>query len=405
MRLSGTYRIRNEPIHQSDFQIQPSKFIEFDGWKIPVGGPFSLVKSERGSIILYVSCPGETPLYYAAQPQVLYWSEQKYDLPKSSRRVNPGELIIWEPGYITPSVVDYFPKPNIQEDYPLIEAYRQYAQLLQDAIARRLATCPNPSRVAVAQSGGLDSLLVTWALLQHGVEVIPITVCAGPDDLDITAASACLETWGLKPIPVMITQSEIEQLLRESLRCNEDTETSNLRMGMGNILMARQCQLMKVETIFTGHGHDDIHGKGTLVKQALAKAQGQSESERWANTRRSVTLATGGMLKMFASTFRSYGVRVRLPYYDRELLGWAFNQPTSIIPVTFDKSFVRGFANHVLPFGAWLDKKHSVGYLTGAGISLKQRLLQGNSLFSPQFLTQQLKAIKHENSISTPNPA
>ncbi|MHC5897585.1 hypothetical protein, partial [Nostoc sp.] len=132
----------------------------------------------------------------------------------------------------------------------------------------------------------------------------------------------------------------------------------------------------------------------TLVKAALKQVKVGTDSERWAIARKNVTLATKGMLKMFASTFRHYGIHVRMPYYDRDLLNWAFSQPISIIPATFDKSFVRDFATTVLPNGEWLNKKYSVGYLTGAGLSLKQLLLKKNPFLASESIYRFLLEIK-----------
>ncbi|MFN6475328.1 asparagine synthase-related protein [Nostoc sp. DedQUE07] len=396
MRISGNYHLKSDSIYQADLQIKPDTFAEKEGWLLPINGPFTLVKAERGTAILYVSSPGETPLYYTATPASLHWGEQKLKLPKSAKRVNPGEMIIWEPGYITKQVIDNILVSNIRGDYPIVSAYEEYARLILFAVQKRLATCPQSHRVAIAQSGGLDSLILAWALHTLGVEVYPLTVCTNSTNLDITAATACLENWGLKPIPIVVENSQIEELLKEAIACLEDVETSNLRMAMGSLLMARKCQELEIQSIFIGHGHDDIHGKGTLVKAALKHVTEGNESERWAIARKNVTLATGGMLKMFSSTFRSYGVHVRMPYYDRDLLNWAFSQPTSIIPVTFDKSFVRDFATTVLPNGEWLNKKHSVGYLTGAGLSFKQPLLKKNPCLAAEFIREILSDIKRK---------
>lgn len=394
MRLSGKYDLKSSPILQADLQIEPHFFAEHEGWRIPINGPFTLVKAERGTVILYVSSPGETPLYYTAKPHSLHWGEQKFKLPSPAKRVNAGEFVIWEPGYITRQSIDNILVGKVRDEYPVMCAYEEYAQIILNAVKKRLATCPKSNRVAVAQSGGLDSLILTWALHTLGVEVYPLTVCTSPTDLDITAATACLENWGLEPTPIVVESPQIEELLKEAITCLEDTETSNLRMAMGNLLMARKCQELGIQSIFVGHGHDDIHGKGTLVKAALKQVKEGSASERWAIARKNVTLATGGMLKMFASTNRRYGVHVRMPYYDRDLLNWAFSQPTSIIPVTFDKSFVRDFATTLLPNGEWLNKKHSVGYLTGAGLGLKQRLLKDNHLITNEFIRDLLLKTK-----------
>ncbi|MHC5730320.1 MAG: hypothetical protein ACYTXY_40680, partial [Nostoc sp.] len=106
MRLSGKYHLKSSPVYQADLQIKPEFFVEIEGWQMPVNGPFTLVKAERGTVALYVSSPGETPLYYTATSHCLHWGEQKFRLPSPTKRVNAGEMVIWEPGYITKQNVD-----------------------------------------------------------------------------------------------------------------------------------------------------------------------------------------------------------------------------------------------------------------------------------------------------------
>lgn len=391
-RLSGISSRSSQQFIQEYYQINPTKFNEYEGWRFPVGGPFVLVQNNRGATVLYCSAPGETPLYYNFTNSRIGWSEKQFSLGRGARRLMPGEMVIWEPGTITKVTVDELAKPDICSASS--SPFEDYAELLIKAVERRLATLPNPRKVAIAQSGGLDSLLLAWACRQLGVEFIPLTVCTSTASLDYIGAVSCLSQWSIEVIPCFISEELIPRLLPQALLLLEDTESCNVRMQMGNILMAEKMQELGLEAILVGHGHDDVHGKGNLVKAVFTRQKSPRIAERWRDARRAATSASSGMLKMFSSCFRSHGLHCRLPYYDDELLTWAFSQPPEIIPVAFDKPFVRDFANHVLPPGQWQKKQHSIGYLTGAGLSLKQALLQNQKqLFSEKELRKYAKEI------------
>jgi asparagine synthetase B (glutamine-hydrolysing) len=389
-RLKGHYTTRSQPVHQQDYQIKPERWRVVAGFSIPVGGPFTQVSCDRGTAILYTSRLGEVPLYYHidTRQKRLCWSEQRFDLPRGAKRLDAGSCLIWSPEHSQRWDLDWLPMPAIAPATPQQEAIAQYQQLILSAVQRRLG---GRTRVAVSQSGGIDSMLITWALQQLGVEVVPIVACSSFEDLDIVSARAFTEALQLNCIPVVVKPQQVEALLNKALIQLEDTETSNIRMAIANILIARKCRELDIDLIFNGHGHDDIHGKGTLVKGVLAEQHG-TLSERWRNARRLGTEATSGMLKMFASTFRHYGIEVRMPYYDQDLLSWAFAQPVEVIPPDFKKIFARTVARATLPPGFWTDEKHSIGYLTGAGLSLKQDLLKcKKQLFTTTALGQRLK--------------
>jgi asparagine synthetase B (glutamine-hydrolysing) len=235
------------------------------------------------------------------------------------------------------------------------------------AIARRLGH-PFPVSVAVSQSGGIDSLMITWALIQLGVKPIPMTVCTGTDDPDILVANATLPEMGApSPIPITVTAPETESLIKEALLCFEDADVGNIKMAIGNLLMARKCKELGIDLIFNGHAQDDMHGVGGLALGNFKKFKG-TPSERWRDARRKETHDATGMVKMFSTTFRRYGIQVRMPYYDADLLEWAFSQPTEVIPVHHAKPFARAVACSILPPGPWLESKYnSTGYITGAG--------------------------------------
>ncbi|MGA7933417.1 MAG: asparagine synthase-related protein [Kovacikia sp.] len=391
-RIAGSYSIRSKPISQTDHQIEPQHWTTIEGFKLPIRGPFTQAICNRGTACLYVSQPGEVPLYYSLTSGWIHWHEQKLALPGKAIRIRQGEAIIWTPQRCDTFQVDEFPTPDIEPVVTMESAIQPYLSLILKSTAKRLG---NSQKVAVSQSGGIDSLMITWALLKLGVEVIPLTVCTGMDDLDImTAAEALPQMGSVPPIPCIIQTAELPELIKEALLCFEDADIGNIKMAIGNILMARKCQELGIELIFNGHAQDDLHGCGALALGNYKKLQG-TPSERWRDARRKETHDATGMVKMFAATFRRYGVGVRMPYYDSELLEWAFSQPTSVFPVHHAKPFARAVACSILPPGPWLNAKYnSTGYITGAGYYKDRIYAQVESNF--QFLRPWLKEIKEK---------
>jgi asparagine synthetase B (glutamine-hydrolysing) len=363
-KLKGSYSLRSAAIKQIDYQIEPQHWKAVEGFKLPIRGPFTQLTCDRGTAVLYVSQPGEVPLYYSVTPGWIHWHEQKLALPGSAKRVNQGECVVWSPKGVKTIKAEDLSRPAIVPAVACEEAIAQYQQQIIDAVSRRLG---GRSRVAVSQSGGVDSLLITWALLRLGIEVVSLVVCTGMDDPDISIASEVLPQMGLTPDPVLIPPGELRSLCEEAAICFENPDVGNLKMAIGNLLMARRCKELEIDLIFNGHAQDDLHGVGGLALGSFKKLTG-TPSERWRDARRKEVHDATGMVKMFASTFRRYGVEVRMPYYDADLIEWALSQPVTVVPVHHAKPFVRLVACASLPPGPWMEQRYnSTGYITGAG--------------------------------------
>ena len=367
MRINGRYSLRSRAIKQLDHQITPRHFTTFDGHKLPIRGPFTQAVCQHGTAVLYVSQPGEVPLYYSTTPGWIHWHEQKLALPGSPQRLNQGEALIWTPHSLRVQRVDELPQPEIRHPMPIDQAVEEYKSQILNAVSARLDDSTAP--VAVSQSGGIDSLMVAWALLQLGRKFVPMTVCTGMDDPDISVAMDALSQMNApEPIPIVIQAQKVESLLKEALLCFEDVSDGNIKMAIGNLLMARKCQELGIQYIFNGHAQDDLQGVGGLAIGNFRKKVHGTTSERWRDTRRKETQDATGMVKMFSATFRRYGIQVRMPFYDADLLEWAFAQPIEVIPVHHAKPFARSVACSILPPGPWQNPKYnSTGYITGAG--------------------------------------
>ena len=395
-RLNGSYSIRSEAIRQYDYQIEPQQWKSFEGRKLPIRGPFTEVICDRGMAILYVSQPGEVPLFYSTTPGWIHWSEQKLALPgRGKTRIHHGELVCWTPQRLDHIQFEHPIRPPIRSDVPTTEqAIAEYQQRLIHAVKVRLG---NHQRVAVAQSGGVDSLMVTWALLKAGVEVVPMTVYHSNQDLDIVGARSGCGGMGLEVLPIHVTRALLKDIIPEAVLCFEEPDELNVRMAAGNILMAEKCKKLGIQIIFHGHGQDDIFGAEALMKVELRKQSAPTEVERWRDARISNALGTHGMRKMFSVSFRRYGIEARMPYFDADLLSWVYSQPLEILPIEFKKQFARKVFQVSLPPGKHLDKEHSLGYTIGSGMYKSGNVYSEIcTKFSLQNLVRRLKEKDHK---------
>jgi len=365
MRIAGSYGTHKmqPPFLQSELQVPQDSF-SWGGWQLPEREA-TQVQGQDGAVLLYVSASGEVPLYYSLFNSRIYWHEQSLAIPGKAELVQKGQAVVWN-GQIKKHSLRDLPRPRIREDLLTEDrAIQEYAQLLIAAVERRLG---DRKRVAIAQSAGLDSFLVLWALQQLGVEAIPITVGTDFNCWDISSAAETLATIGIAHYPVIVSREQMPELFKEAVLCLEEYQAGNLTMAACNIAIARQCREMGIDLILTGHGHDDLHGSEGLIQGDFKRLPG-NESERWRDARRA-GYGGIGMEKMFSSTFRRYGICCRTPFLDVDLLNWAFSLPTSVIPPVPNKPLARKIARALLPAtGAWNRPKYlRRGYITGAGM-------------------------------------
>lgn len=371
-RIAGSYQRKDQPLIQSDLQINPNEYVEFDGAKLPVKGPFTSAIAQFGAVTLYSSFPAEIPLYYSIVNKTVHWGELKRKLPGKVHQVPPGTAI--KIGWGTRTWKDEKLLPAIAPHIALSDAIAQYKELLLLAVARRVETCP-PGKIALSCSGGVDSQLIAWALLQLGVDFIPFTACTSYKSWDIYHARRNLSAMkGPIPIPILITQEVVLDQISEALTLYEDIGPTEkyMQQAISHVAIARQCAAMGITSIFNGHGQDDIQGgmRG-IYKELVALPDTKENAETWRDERLRAfndQQLAWDLNKLFSSIFRHYGVHVRMPYYDWDLMNWALSQRLNIIPIDKNKPFIKKAASIILPPGLWNDPNYSsTGYTKGTG--------------------------------------
>lgn len=375
-KIIGNYGLNDSTVKQLNYQITPFKFKEKAGYKLPISGPFTVAIAQHGEAILYSSVSGEIPLYYGIKPKRIYWAERKRDLPAdvNAWQVAPGKAVVWniKKGISTVDV-EAFPRPPIQEKVDLEDAIDEYSKLLLLAVERRLQN--TTGKIAVSCSGGVDSLLVTWALLKLNAEIVPFTACLRPNSPDVKEASITLQQLGAPPTtPILITKEVITNCLPEALVLYGDLGPTPKYMQQAtcHVAIARACKDRKLTTIFNGHGQDDIQGGLRGIYKELYELPDTIENAEFWRDERQRAIKDQQLMwdlnKLFSVIFREYGVNVQMPYYDGDLLEWAFSQPLNIIPISKNKPFIRKVAQRLLPPGSWSTPSYvSTGYTKGTG--------------------------------------
>ncbi|AUB37473.1 Asparagine synthetase B [Nostoc flagelliforme CCNUN1] len=371
-RITGTYNKKSQPIIQSDLQINPKEYAEFDGTKLPIKGPFTAAITQFGTTTLYSSFPAEIPLYYSIVKKVVHWGELKRKLPGKVYQVPPGTAI--KIGLGTKTWKHEKLKPAIAPQITLPDAIAEYRELLLQSVAKRLETCP-PGKIALSCSGGVDSQLIAWALLQLGVDFISFTACTSYRSWDFHHAKRNLAAMDANPpIPVLIDKQAVDESIEEGLLLFEDIGTTPQHMWQAvcHVAIARQCAALGVTSIFNGHGQDDVMGgmRG-IFKELIALPDTIENAQIWRDER--IRAFNDQQLvwdinKLFSSIFRHYGIHVRMPYYDWDFMNWVLAQRINIIPINKNKPFVKKAAMVILPRGLWSKEDYiSTGYVKGVG--------------------------------------
>lgn len=365
-------------INQWVYQTPPTRFKKIEKLKIPICGGYSEIKSSGEAIHLYCSVTGEVPIYFSLANDCIFWHEQSLAIPGKARLVEKGELITWSKhnGINSYPLTDDLPRPFVKE-ITVQDAIDQYTQLLLQSVEQRINSLPldAQNKIAISQSGGLDSFLVTWALSKLGVEVFPITANTDATDWDAKYASQTLAELNLPFYSAHIPVEDLNSLFREAILCCESPQEDNLRMAACNIAIARKAQKLGCKTIFTGHGHDDLHGSSGLTVATFKSLTSGSVWQRWRDARRKAFSGIG-MDKMFSSTYRRYGIHVRTPFYDNTLVRFALSLPLTIAPAQAGKPFAIAVTRHLMPgVGLWGGEKYiRRGFGVGAGFYRNQRI-------------------------------
>lgn len=375
--IQGIYNLRNsKPIEQFDLQTEPNLYYTVDGFKFPINGSYAGVLCKYGIAYLYSGWSQEVTLYYSYDyaKKILHWGELYRELSNHAKIVPPGKIIKFEGNQPQAIEIDNFPSPQISENTSLKQAIAEYRELLLKAVEKRVKTCKG--KIAVSQSGGVDSQLVSWALLELGVDFIPFTTCLSLDSWDIHYAKQNLAAMnGPKPVAILIDENVIRDCIEDAVRLSEDIKIANpkyMEHAVCNIAIARQCLENDIGTIFNGHAQDDIQGGMYSIYKDLVEMPPTKENAKiWQDAR--VTATKNQQYhwndnKTYSSIFRSHGIDLRMPYWDYDLVNWTLAQAMEIIPVSKNKPFVKAAAKKILPKGLWNDPGYkSTGYTKGAG--------------------------------------
>jgi asparagine synthetase B (glutamine-hydrolysing) len=371
---------------------KPERFLVEDNHtsfdKVDIGGGMyyrtngvtAFVAGGRTKCFFHVSKSGMHSLHYAVAGGVLYVDTYKWRLmeranfPASIHQVKEGVVYCFT---TAGEMKKYKGDDWVPEQHPIIDidfntAVSDFMNRLVYAAKDVLSQLPT-NKVAALLSGGTDSTLVVWALMQAGAEVECFTVGRSPEDFDPHYAIDYAGQLGvpLTFVPLPEADGELERLLVSTISRIEQCDFSNVLMAMCTSVAMEAAHQKGHTVVFHGHFADDIVGNGILTvggfKKALIESGGTITAEGWRDWRAKWCMHTISNNTQVDKVARHNGMTWRALFYHPLVYNFVMCLPLDVTPVATDKKLYKAACDTFIQGGAWSSKK-KVGYYTGSGI-------------------------------------
>ncbi|MDA4128067.1 MAG: asparagine synthase-related protein [Thaumarchaeota archaeon] len=278
------------------------------GWE----GEFSLLGSEKNSLVCERDFAGTRPLYIREGSELCIASDHRFMLGTGGRLLNPGERFPPRDGRLGAPKSRRPPGPE-----GLHQAARELAALVEESIRKRLA---GRKRVAVSFSGGLDSALIAKCASKFSEVLLCSVFSRGSRDERF--ASDAAEALDLEYKSEQMTRKKVEE---EIAAMDLPFVPSSMDRALWCIYStaARMAKEKDAELILLGQLADELFGGYKKYSQSLEERGSAEASLLMAND----VLACGrvGFLRDEQACARF--VEPRFPYADRSIVEFALAAP------------------------------------------------------------------------------
>lgn len=258
---------------------------------------------------------GIKPLFYSQNNNSIFIaSEIKAfnEIPeiKNIEELRPGHYI--ESGRVNPYFTPSFEISSI----PYNKAKIKIRSLLEQAVQKRVDT---DLPIAVFLSGGVDSSIVHSLACKYHSNVTAIVI--GKDDSsDVISAKRLCELNGSKVLHINISQEEFLHNIPEIIKTIETYEPNPVRGSSLSYYLASFAKERGFKIALCGEGSDEIFaGYGDFL--------GVKEKEHQKLTRDFVSHLYRTQLLRIDKTGMAFGIEVREPFMDNELVQLAITLP------------------------------------------------------------------------------
>lgn len=365
-------KINNLDYLLSKYDIQIDNFLITDSEKIyllfnKVGneifrdfkGSFALViVDKKGNIYLARDFLGRKPLYYYKNDETLMFASEVKSLIEFTNDIKeftPGSYMI---NLLKPEVI----KIVDAENYSIIKDQDSGIQQdrLEDYLLKSIDMRINDNNLnlGVWLSGGLDSSLVA-ALLREFTDKV-YTYSVGYDGSpDLEAAKEVSDYLGTEHTDYKLNAEELFLNIPKAIYHLESFDAPLVRSTLGNMITSKISASSDI--VFSGEGGDELfagydyfleYGSSKVIQEELVNA---------------INSLHNTALQRVDRTANAYGVNIKLPMLDENLLNYVLKiPPKNKVRINTGKYILRKVASKYLPDNiAWRDKEK---FWEGSGI-------------------------------------
>ena len=365
-------KINNLDYLLSKYDIQIDNFLITDSEKIyllfnKVGneifrdfkGSFALViVDKKGNIYLARDFLGRKPLYYYKNDETLMFASEVKSLIEFTNDIKeftPGSYMI---NLLKPEVI----KIVDAENYSIIKDQDSGIQQdrLEDYLLKSIDMRINDNNLnlGVWLSGGLDSSLVAALLREFTNKVYTYSV--GYDGSpDLEAAKEVSDYLGTEHTDYKLNAEELFLNIPKAIYHLESFDAPLVRSTLGNMITSKISASSDI--VFSGEGGDELfagydyfleYGSSKVIQEELVNA---------------INSLHNTALQRVDRTANAYGVNIKLPMLDENLLNYVLKiPPKNKVRINTGKYILRKVASKYLPDNiAWRDKEK---FWEGSGI-------------------------------------
>jgi len=322
-------------------------------------GSFALViVDKKGNIYLARDFLGRKPLYYYKNDETLMFASEVKSLIEFTNDIKeftPGSYMI---NLLKPEVI----KIVDAENYSIIKDQDSGIQQdrLEDYLLKSIDMRINDNNLnlGVWLSGGLDSSLVA-ALLREFTDKV-YTYSVGYDGSpDLEAAKEVSDYLGTEHTDYKLNAEELFLNIPKAIYHLESFDAPLVRSTLGNMITSKISASSDI--VFSGEGGDELFAGYDYFLEYDSSKVIQEELVNAINSLHNTAL------QRVDRTANAYGVNIKLPMLDENLLNYVLKiPPKNKVRINTGKYILRKVASKYLPDNiAWRDKEK---FWEGSGI-------------------------------------
>jgi asparagine synthase (glutamine-hydrolysing) len=290
-----------------------------------VDGPFAFAVWDKGKVSIGRDLIGEKPVWYTVEDGFAFASERKALLTAGYFQVqelNPRHILTYtlESNTTMTTMRPFFSRlPEHTESKNVLE--KKLTGFLINAIAKRVPD----EKVALLFSGGVDSLFIARILQQLEVPFMCYTVAVGETAPDLLWARKIAKHYGFPLQEVLITSSDIPQLLKTVVPLIEDSNAVKVGVGLAMYAGCAAARKDQYRVIFSGVGAEELFTGYLRHAKTLAVSQDNGMVNED---------CLSGLLKLYERDLYRDDViamhnnlELRLPFLDKDLVDYAIKIP------------------------------------------------------------------------------